>query len=92
MYPNTFARLLWQIPVLVLLIVMVTPWLSLNSRFIGPWLIWLLASPALLLAFSWRRVTCLRPPYCAVSGAQVLAFQTENNSYPVEMQIHRRAA
>lgn len=92
MNPNSFTRLMWQILALVLLVVMMTPWLSVNSSYIGPWLIWLLASPALLLAFSWRRMAASSPPYCAVSGTQVLAFQTTNHSHPVEMPKYRHAA
>jgi hypothetical protein len=92
MNPNTFARLMWQIPALLLLAVMMTPWLSVNSSYIGPWLIWLLASPVLLLAFNWRRVASYRKPYCAESGAQVLTFRTANRSHPLEMPVHRHAA
>ena len=65
MNPNTFARLMWQIPALVLLAVMMTPWLSVNSSYIGPWLIWLLASPVLLLTFRWRRMASSSLPYHA---------------------------
>jgi hypothetical protein len=92
MNPNTFARLMWQIPALVLLVVMMTPWLSVNSSYIGPWLIWLLALPVFLLAFGWRRVAASYPSYRAVSGAQVLTFRTANRSHPLEMAVHRHAA
>ena len=92
MNPNTLARLVWQIPALVFLVVMMTPWLSVNSTFIGPWLIWLLASPALLLTFNWRRMTSSSSPYHPESGAQVLAFSAANRCQPVAMPIQRRAA
>lgn len=92
MNPNTFARLMWQIPALILLAVMMTPWLSVNSSYIGPWLIWLLASPVLLLTFRWRRKASSGLPYHPDSGAQILAFQTANRSHPLEMPVHRHAA
>lgn len=92
MNPNTFARLIWQIPALLLLAVMMTPWLSVNSSYIGPWLIWLLASPVLLLTFSWRRGASSSLPYQPDAGAQILTFQTANRSHPLEMSVHRHAA
>ena len=49
MNPHTFTRLLWQLPVLTWLIILLLPGVPWHSELFGPWPLWLLASPALLM-------------------------------------------
>jgi hypothetical protein len=92
MNPHTFTRLLWQLPVLTWLVVLLMPGLSWHTTLFGPWPLWLLASPALLLLIGRRRMAAANPPCHAVSGAQVLVFPAANPSHRVGMPVHRRAA
>jgi len=92
MNPRTFTRLLWQLPVLTCLISLLWPGASWHSALFGPWPLWLLASPALLLAIGMRRTARANPSSRALSGAQVLVFKAANRRLRVAMPVHKRAA
>ena len=62
MNPHTFTRLLWQLPVLTWLVVLLMPGISWHTTLFGPWPLWLLASPVLLLLIGRRRVAAANPP------------------------------
>ena len=92
MNPHTFTRLLWQLPVLTWLIILLLPGVPWHSAWFGPWPLWLLASPALLLAIGRRRAVRANPPRRALSGAQVLVFPISNRRSGIAKPIQRRAA
>jgi hypothetical protein len=92
MNPQTFACLLWQLPVLTWLVILLMPGLTWHSALFGPWPLWLMASPALHLAIVRRRLASSNPPGYIKPGAQVLVFPAANPSHGVGMPVHRRAA
>ena len=92
MNPRTLTRLLWQLPALTWLAVLLMPGLSWYSELFGPWPLWLLASPALLLAIGRRRSVRANPTHRTLSGAQVLVFPSANRGLQLGMPVHRRAA
>lgn len=92
MNPHTFTRLLWQLPVLTWLIILLLPGLSWHSALFGPWPVWLLASPALLLLIGWRRAANVNPQIPARPEAQVLVFPMANPGSGIAKPIQRRAA
>lgn len=92
MNPHTFARLLWQLPVLTWLIILQLPALSWHSALLGPWPVWLLASPALLLVIGWRRAANGNPQIPARPEAQVLVFPMAGPGPGIAKPIQKRAA
>lgn len=92
MNPQTFTRLLWQLPVLTCLAVLLMPWLSWHSVLFGPWPVWLLASPAVLLVIGGHRAANVNPQTPARPDAQVLVFPMANPGSGIANPVQRRAA
>jgi hypothetical protein len=92
MNPHTFTRLLWQLPVLTWLVILLLPGVPWHSAWFGPWPVWLLASPALLLVIGGRRAANVNPQIPARPDAQVLVFPMANPGSGIAKPIQRRAA
>lgn len=92
MNPQTLVRLLWQLPVLTWLVILLLPGVPWHSAWFGPWPLWLLASPAMLLAIGRRRAVRANPPRRALSGAQVLVFPMANRECGMVKPGQKRAA
>jgi hypothetical protein len=92
MNPQTFARLLWQLPVLTWLVILLMPGLTWHSALFGPWPLWLLASPALHLAIVRRRLASSNPPGYIMPGAQVLVFPIAKRGVGIVKPAQKRAA
>jgi hypothetical protein len=92
MNPHTFTRLLWQLPVLTWLIILLLPGVPWHFAWFGPWPLWLLASPALLMAIGRRRVANVNPQIPARSDAQVLVLPMASRRSGIAKPIQRHAA
>lgn len=92
MNPQTLARLLWQLPVLTWLVILLLPGVPWHSAWFGPWPLWLLASPTLLLAIGRRRSVRANPTRRTLSGAQVLVFPIANREGGMAKPSQKRAA
>lgn len=87
-----YARLLWQIPVLILLSASLIPDLSWYSSTFGLWPIWLLSMP--ITAFM-RCVYLARNQSSlnhAINQTQVLVFQKKPSNIIVRKRSHSKAA
>ncbi len=92
MNTQTCNRLLWQVPVLILLSASLIPDLSWYSSTIGLWPIWLLSMP--ITAFM-RRVYLARNQSSlnhAINQTQVLVFQKKPSHIIVRERRHSKAA
>jgi hypothetical protein len=87
-----FNRIIWQIPVLIFLVAMLTPSVSWNSSTFGLWPIWLLSMPL----FAFYRITTLNRKLLQheipIKSAQVLVFNQNKRVIRKVSQKSRQAA
>lgn len=87
-----FSRLMWQIPVLILVVAAFMPDVSWTSNAFGLWPVWLMSMP--LMAF-------IRYSYMAhnqssehriISRSQVLVFQKKPSNIIIRERVNSKAA
>lgn len=92
MNSKAYARLLWQIPVLILLASVLLPEITWYSSLFGAWPIWLLSMPvaAMVQHRLHRRKTMINAQ--AVKCSQVLVFNNKRVARGAAKQGFRQAA
>jgi hypothetical protein len=81
------TRLIWQIPVLIFLVAMLTPSVSWDSSTIGAWPVWLLSMPLFAFVRAVIRKRNTLPQASPINSAQVLVF---NRKKPVGRKVSLR--
>lgn len=71
---QTCKRLLWQIPVLILIIAWLSPGLRWYSSAIGAWPLWLMSMPVALMVQQWLGHKKMKRKAQIVKTSQVLVF------------------
>ncbi len=85
-------RLLWQVPVLIFLVAMLTPSISWNSSAIGAWPVWLLSMPfAVFVRYAFSNKVP-RAVNHSMKSAQVLVFSSANPTRHSRRLGQKRAA
>ncbi|MBP7371080.1 MAG: hypothetical protein KA902_06525 [Arenimonas sp.] len=88
----TYARLLWQIPVLVLIVAGLSPEITWTSSSVGAWPIWLASFPIAYVLQKWlsHRKKLIRAQ--AMTYSQVLVFNHKRVKHIETQGSDRKAA
>ena len=87
-----FSRLLWQVPVLVVVVAVLMPEISWTSNAFGLWPVWLLSMPLMAMMRYVYLERNKQPKRHFVNQSQVLVFKKKDDVHRSAKQRLRQAA